>query len=211
VVSPTLRPRLIAVTDTTVAPRGVLEARLEVLLRAAAPGSVMVQLRDRQLPDRDRIALGHELRALTRRHRQLFAVNDRCDLAFLLDTDGLHLGEQSISPEDARKLVGSLWISRACHDPSRAEPLGADAVVLAPVLAPRKGASALGLGAIAAARGGLAGSSTLLYALGGVDAASAPACLAAGADGVAAIGAVLDGRDVLSLLDALGISARTSR
>ena len=51
-----LRPRLIAVTDTTVAPRGVLEARLETLLAAAVPGSVMVQLRDRQLPDRERIA-----------------------------------------------------------------------------------------------------------------------------------------------------------
>jgi thiamine-phosphate pyrophosphorylase len=206
-----LRPRLIAVTDTTVAPRGVLEARLETLLAAAVPGSVMVQLRDRQLADRERIALGHELRALTRRYRQLFAVNDRCDLAFVLETDGLHLGEKSISPEDARKLVGSLWISRACHDPARAESQGADAVVLAPVLAPRKGASALGVAGIAAARGALAGSSGLLYALGGVDAASAPACLAAGADGVAAIGAVLDGRDVLPLVDALGISRRTSR
>ena len=199
-----LRPRLIAITDTLVAPRGVLEARLEVLLAAAAPGSVMVQLRDRQLPDRERIALGRELRALTRRHRQLFAVNDRCDLAFLLETDGLHLGEQSITPGDARKLVGPLWISRACHEPSRAEPLGADALVLAPVLAPRKGAAALGLLALGTAKAAL-GANALLYALGGVDAASAAACLAAGADGIAAIGAVLDGRDVLPLLEALGI------
>jgi thiamine-phosphate pyrophosphorylase len=199
-----LRPRLIAVTDTTVAPRGVLEARLEVLLAAAKPRTVMVQLRDRQLPDRERIALGRELRALTWRHDQFLAVNDRCDLAFLLETDGLHLGERSITPEEARKLVGPLWISRACHDPNQAEPRGADAVVLAPVLAERKGSAALGMASLTAAKQVLA-AGCLLYALGGVDAASAPSCLAAGADGVAAIGAVLDGRDVVPLLDALGI------
>jgi thiamine-phosphate pyrophosphorylase len=163
-----------------------------------------VQLRYRQLPDRERIALGHELRTLTRRHDQLLAVNDRCDLAFLLETDGLHLGERSITPEEARKLVGPLWISRACHDPSQAEPRGADAVVLAPVLAERKGAAALGVDSLTAAKQVLA-AGCLLYALGGVDADSAPSCLAAGADGVAAIGAVLDGRDVVPLLDALGI------
>ena len=205
-----LRPRLIAITDTTLAPRGVLELRLERLLAAAVPKSVMVQLRDRELSDRERIALGRELRELTRRHHQLFAVNDRCDLALVLESDGVHLGERSISPEDARTLVGPLWISRACHDPARAESLGADAVVLAPVVAQRKGANAHGIAALTAARSVLSGSNTLLYALGGVDAASAAACLAAGADGVAAIGAVLDGSDPLPLLEALGISAHAS-
>jgi thiamine-phosphate pyrophosphorylase len=203
------RPRLIAITDTSVAPPGVLEARLAVLLAGAEPGSVMVQLRDRELPDRERIVFGQALRALTRRHGQLFAVNDRCDLAFLLETDGLHLGEASITPQEARKLVGALWISRACHEPARAAALGADAVVLAPVLAQRKGAPALGLPALTAARQTLdASGGGLLYALGGVDATSAGACLAAGADGAAAISAVLDGRDVLPLLEALGIRAR---
>jgi thiamine-phosphate pyrophosphorylase len=196
---------LIAITDTGLAPPPVLEARLAVLLAGAQPGSVMVQLRDRELPDRQRIRFGQSLRALTRQHGQLLAVNDRCDLAFLLETDGLHLGEASITPEEARKLVGALWVSRACHDPAQAAARGADAVVLAPVLAARKGAAALGLSALASARQAARGA--LLYALGGVDASSAASCLAAGADGVAAIGAVLDGRDVLPLLEALGIRA----
>jgi thiamine-phosphate pyrophosphorylase len=208
-VKSSVRPRLIAITDTGAAPPPVLEARLAVLLAGATPGSVMVQLRDRELPDRERTRFGQSLRALTRQHQQLLAVNDRCDLAFLLETDGLHLGEASISPRDARKLVGALWISRACHDPARAGASGADAVVLAPVLAPRKGAPALGLPALATARRSLDGSGGgLLYALGGVEASSAAACLAAGADGVAAIGAVLDGRDVLPLLEALRIRTR---
>jgi len=208
-VTSAVRPRLIAITDTTLAPPAVLETRLAVLLAAAMPGSVMVQLRDRELPDRERIVFGQALRALTRQYQQLLAVNDRCDLAFLLETDGLHLGESSIAPSDARKLVGGLWISRACHDPARAAALDANAVLLAPVLAPRKGSPALGLGALGTARRALGGSGeALLYALGGVDAASAEACLAAGADGVAAIGAALDGRDPMPLLEALGIRAR---
>jgi thiamine-phosphate pyrophosphorylase len=47
----------------------------------------------------------------------------------------------------------------------------------------------------------------LLYALGGVDERNAAQCLAAGADGIAVIGAALDGRDPVPLVRALGIEA----
>ena len=202
-----IRPRLIAITDTQVAPVGELEARLASLAAAATPHSVMIQLRDRELPIRERFELGQRLVRVAREHEQLFAVNDRADLALLLEADGLHLGEQSVEPEDARKLVGpEVFISRACHDSARAQPRGADAVVLSPVLAPRKGNPARGVEALAEARRGAGGA--MVYALGGIDADGARHCLEAGADGVAVVGAVLDGRDPLPLLAALGV-ART--
>ena len=178
--------------------------RIFGVAEAAAPGTVMIQLRDRDLGVRERLHLGKRLLDVARRHGQLLAVNDRIDLALVLDADGVHLGERSVEPEDARKLVGpEKFISRACHDPARAEPRGADALLLSPVLAQRKGNPPLGVDAIRAARR-VAGDA-LVYALGGVDAEGAAQCLRAGFDGVAVIGAVLGVPSALPLLAALGI------
>jgi thiamine-phosphate pyrophosphorylase len=168
---------------------------------------VLIQLRDRELSARRRLALGADLSALCRKYEQLFAVNDRLDLALLLDADGVHLGEGSVMPQDARALIGGRFISRACHALDDTAPRGADAIVLSPILAPRKGRPALGLGALAAARRA-AGHAVLLYALGGIDALGARRCLEAGADGVAVIGAVLDVPDPTPLLEALGVLRR---
>jgi len=203
-----IRPRLIVITDTTRVDVPRLLVRVDALAARAAPGSVMVQLRDRELDLAARLELGRRLRALTRARGQWLAVNDRIDLALLLEADALHLGERSVSAPDARRLWGDGWISRACHDPEAAMAAGADAVILSPVLAPRKGSPALGAAALGRARARLAAGSSpaaLLVALGGVTAATARACLGAGADAVAAIGAALEEDDPGPLLAAVGV------
>ncbi|MBN2196371.1 MAG: thiamine phosphate synthase [Polyangiaceae bacterium] len=197
-----VRPRLIVITDTTVVSAERILTRVEALVSRSCPHTIMVELRDRELPVRSRAALGLRLRELTRAHEQWFAVNDRIDLARLLGADGLHLGEQSVPVAEARRLWGAGFISRACHDPEQATPNGADAVVLSPVVAPRKGNPALGLEALARARHHVQGA--LLVALGGVGGDSAAACLAAGAGAVAAIGAAIGGDDPAPLLAAVG-------
>jgi thiamine-phosphate pyrophosphorylase len=204
------KPRLIVITDTTIADEGDVETRIGAVLAGAAPGSVMVQLRDHHLPDRRRLAFGERLVAACRLRGQLFVVNDRVDMAILLGADGVHLGEASVGPAEARSMLSaSAWVSRACHDPSGVRLGGVDGVLLSPVMAARKGRPKLGLEGVRAARSTLSAAassdSPFLYALGGVDAESAAACLSAGADGVAVIGAVLDGRPPRPLLEALGI------
>jgi thiamine-phosphate pyrophosphorylase len=200
-----LAPRLIAISDTTRVEPGALVERFARLCAAAQPGSVMLQLRDPGLPVRERQALGERLVAAAHASEQLFAVNDRIDLALLLDADGLHLGEHSVEAASARRLVGSeVWISRACHGAAEAEARGADAIVLSPVMAPRKGNPPLGVRGLESARRIAGGPPPLLYALGGVEAGNVAECLRAGADGVAAIGAAL-ADDPLPLLSALGI------
>lgn len=198
-----LAPRLIAITDTTRVAPDELERRMAALCALAAPGTVLVQLRDRELTARARLALARRLLPRVRGTGQRFQVNDRIDLALAVGADAVHLGEASVTPADARRLVGpETWISRACHDPERAGAEGADAVVLSPVLAPRKGRPALGLEALAVAR---RAGAPLLYALGGIDAEGACRALEAGADGVAAIGAALEA-DCSPLVQALGIA-----
>ena len=201
--------RLIAITDRAVLPERETLARLQRLVRRATPGSVLVQLRDRALSARARLHFGVELRALTRAHEQLFQVNDRLDLALLLDADGVHLGEGSIRTEDARSLLGlGRFVTRACHDPERAGDVDADGILLSPVAAPRKGAPALGVEALERTRAILRARArtTRVFALGGIDASNAAACLDAGADGVAAIGAVLADDGSEALLAALALA-----
>lgn len=205
--NPPIRPRLIAITDQAIAPRPPLEARLERLCALAAPGSVLVQLRNLETPVRARLELARRLRQITASFAQFLAVNDRADLAMLVEADALHVGERGLLPHDARRIVGARFVSRACHDPLRAESLGADAVVLSPILAPRKGRPALGLDALGVARRASEKDRVrpLLFALGGIEAATAARVLGAGADGIAAISAILCVDDPRPLLEALGI------
>jgi thiamine-phosphate pyrophosphorylase len=192
---------LIAITDTA---RGSFDEwleQLERLLAAAVPDSVQVMLRDRQLPAQERRALGARLRELTGRHAQALSVNDRLDLAALLDADAVHLSESSVSVADARRFASrqgrAWWISRASHDPADALVTDADALLLAPVVEERKGRPALGAAGLERARAALVERSISapacrLYALGGVAGGNAAALIQAGADGVALIGGLLE-------------------
>jgi len=202
-------PALIAITD--VARYGIQQtlARLGWLLARALPGSVMVQLRDRGLPGRERLALAQELRALTRRHEQCLCINDRLDLALVVESEAVHLGELSVSSADARALLGSRFIiTEACHDPEQLTRASvANARLLSPVFSPRKGNPGLGFEALERARSLLVAHNPhqAVYALGGVDAAAAARCAQIGV-GVAAIGAVFEeATEPSALLVALGI------
>jgi thiamine-phosphate pyrophosphorylase len=195
------------VTDTSVAPLGTLERRIECALEAAMPRSIVVQLRDRTLGDRPRLALGRRLAELSVRHGQYFIVNERCDMARILGAVGVHLPEHGVTPVDVRAVLGPrAWVSCATHRPDAAVPQGADALVLSPVIAPRKGRAALGIAGVARARSAMMGYEhrPLLYALGGVDESNAAGCIASGADGVSVIGAVLRSDDPRPLLRAIG-------
>jgi thiamine-phosphate pyrophosphorylase len=205
-------PRLIALTDRGVASASETLARFERVAREARPGTVMLQLRDRELSARERLAFGRELRRLATSAGQFFQVNDRLDLARLLEADAVHLADGSVSAADARALLGAeCFVTRAGHVPTALSEAGVDGWLLSPLFAPRKGREALGLGVLGEmhTRGDTAAGSpgrALVYALGGVDARNAADCVAAGAAGVAVIGAVLAGGPPGPLLTALGIA-----
>jgi thiamine-phosphate pyrophosphorylase len=207
-------PVLIAITDSARGFFGDWLASLECLLAAAAPDSVQVMLRDRQLPACERRALGARLRELTGRYAQALSVNDRLDLAVLLEADAVHLSESSVSVADARSFATRVgrawWISRASHDPADALVTSADALLLAPVVEARKGRSALGSVGLERARAALlersdSAQACRLYALGGVTGGNAGALIRAGADGVALIEGLLEADAPRRLVESLGI------
>jgi thiamine-phosphate pyrophosphorylase len=192
-------PKLIVISDFVHRDRALSLERMEQVCSLARPGSVLLQIRDHELGVRDRLELGRRMRALARTHGQLFGVNDRLDLALVLEADAVHLGEGSVEVADARRLVGDRFVSRACHRLDDLASRGEDAVVLSPIAQARHGRPALGISALRAL------GDRLLFALGGVGAANAAELVAAGADGVAVMGAVLDAADSAPLVAALEI------
>jgi thiamine-phosphate pyrophosphorylase len=170
----------------------------------AQPGTVLVLLREPDSSLRDRLALGERLRRMTIETAQLLSVRDRLDLAILLQSDGLHLGEASLCPERVRDATQDrFFLSRAIHALNELPPVGVDALLVSPVCAPRKNNPAIGFeGFEAYVRRNV---TIPVYALGGMDATNAATCLNVGGAGVAAIGAVLSNDDPRGLLSALGI------
>ncbi len=199
-------PRLVVITDTRTAPIATLLDRVEKVASSCPAGSVMVQLREHQLGVRERLALGRRLRELTLAHEQLLAVNDRLDIAKIVEADAIHLGDRSVAPQDARRWLGDdVLVSRACHAPGELDS-ESDMALLSPVFAERKGRPPLGMeGLRRALRARSTGGAPKIFALGGVSPSGASRALEAGADGVAVVGAVVGVDDAGALLRAVGL------
>ncbi|MFV1964063.1 MAG: thiamine phosphate synthase [Pirellulaceae bacterium] len=69
-------------------------------------GVHVLQLRDKSLSDRELLERARILRRVTDSTNTLFIVNDRPDLAFLAEADGVHVGQEEFSIDDARRIVG---------------------------------------------------------------------------------------------------------
>ena len=69
-------------------------------------GADAIQLRAKKLSDERLIKLIRKIRTITLKHKVLFIVNDRVDLALLGRADGVHLGATDISVRDARQILG---------------------------------------------------------------------------------------------------------
>jgi thiamine-phosphate diphosphorylase len=200
--------RLIVISDHQRWSEAHIAQRVTAICESAARHSVVVQLRDRQLPESERLRIGQRLRHITRQTGQALVVSDRVDLAVLLDADGIALPEGGLSPRDARALLVSKgiltpWVSCAWHDGARLPDPEATVCVLSPIVEARKDRAALGLQQLTRFREKLP-LAQRLFALGGITANNAAACLAAGAQGVAVMGAAFDS-EPLALLSALGI------
>ncbi|MBX0295605.1 thiamine phosphate synthase [Haloarcula nitratireducens] len=174
----------------------------EIVERAIEGGVGVVQLREKDLPVRERYEMGVELRELTRETGVAFVVNDRVDLAQAVDADGVHLGDDDLPVSVARELLGEdALIGRSVSfvaDAEAAEAAGADYLGVGTVFRTgsktdipdeEHGVGPQRVADIAAAV------DIPLVGIGGVTAANAAEVAAAGADGVAVITAITRAED----------------
>ncbi len=80
---------------------------LKIVESALKGGLTLVQYRDKQGKDSDRINMAEKLCQLCHRYRALFIVNDRLDIALAVDADGVHLGQQDLPVPVAREILGT--------------------------------------------------------------------------------------------------------
>lgn len=94
--------RLYVLVDGRSSPND-LRSLVEALVES---GVGAIQLRDKQLDDRQLIERAHIVRAATSGTPTLFIMNDRPDLAALSGADGVHVGQEELSVKDARRILG---------------------------------------------------------------------------------------------------------
>ena len=200
---PRVHFRLYLITDRRVVRSGDLisacEAALTAAREAAPPGTVALQLREKDLPARALYELALRLRPICTRAGAPLLVNDRVDIAIAADADGVHLPADSIGVSMARKLLGPRRLigvsSHSSPNVAAAAREGADFAVFGPVFDPlSKPAtrSAWGPSGLKAACGAGA---IPVFALGGITPDRtrelfASTGLAAPPAGVASIGAI---------------------
>jgi len=179
----------------------------EIVSQAARGGATAIQLRGKELTGRQLYLTGLSLRKLTRQLGLLFIVNDRVDVALAVDADGVHLGQEDLPLEAARRLMG------------RRKIIGISVDTLAEaVAAQRGGADYLGAGPVFATAskadaGPVMGPEGLrrictavripVVGIGGVNAHNARQVVNAGAAGVAVISAVVAAPDMAAAASAL--------
>ena len=187
-------PPLYALTD--VALSGLSHA--EQVERLSEGGASLVQLREKNLPALDFYRQARAALVLARERGVRVIINDRVDLCLALGADGVHLGQEDIPPEAARRLLGKrAIIGLSTHNVEQArEGLKRDVSYLAigPVF---KTATKLdtspevGLEGIQAVRS-IVGALPLV-AIGGINETNAREVIQAGADAVAVIHALVAG------------------
>lgn len=185
-------PRLYAILDSS------LFAGVGTILRAAdellSAGCTLIQYRNKSGNSREILDQARELRGLVGTRARLI-MNDRADLCLAAEFDGLHIGQDDLSAEAARRIIGSSrWLGISTHNPEQvgeADRTDADYLAIGPVFATTSKANpdpVVGLEGLRQARQ-MTGKP--LVAIGGIARANARSVIDAGADGVAVISDLL--------------------
>ncbi len=171
----------------------------DVVSAAIDSGVTLVQLREKNLDARPMLALGRRLLEILRPAGIGLIVNDRIDVAQVLDADGVHIGQLDIPYPEARRLLGPAKIIgvSVSSEPEARQAAGwdVDYVGVGPVYATAtKPDAGVALGVDESAR--LARISChRAVAIGGIDSANAAPLYAAGLEGIAAISAICSAPD----------------
>ena len=161
-------------------------------------GADIIQLRDKSSPDGNFLQYAKAIKKITKKYKCPFIVNDRVDIAYIVDADGVHLGGGDIPIEEARKILGSKIIGVSTHnlkEAKKAVKKGADYIGIGPVFTSKtkKGPSPIGLSILRRI------SKTIdipFFAIGGISLTNIAKVKKAGADRIAVISSVLKSKNV---------------
>ncbi|OQA59715.1 MAG: Thiamine-phosphate synthase [Euryarchaeota archaeon ADurb.Bin294] len=188
---------LYIITDEILAPGC---SHIQIAKESLSGGAKIIQLRDKRRNAAELYAIGQEIRSLCTQHHARFIVNDRLDIALAVQADGVHLGQDDLPLSAARLLAPRPFIIGVSvgtvEEAVLAEKGGADYLGVGPVYPTGTKADAgpaVGPGLIRSIRERVA---IPIIAIGGINLTNAGDVLAAGADGIAVISAVICSPDI---------------
>ncbi len=204
---------LYLITDRKLAPDGDIVSVVEDALKA---GVRLVQLREKDLSGRELLTLAKVLRAMTRAYGAKLFINERVDIALMVQADGVHLGVKGIPPRDARVILGDNSLigvsAHSLEEALKAEEGGADFITIGPLyFTPSKAAwgEPVGIKLLKEVKKKV---NVPVFGIGGINKDKVKEVVKAGAFGVAVISAVVASKDVkksaISLLKELKQSGK---
>jgi thiamine-phosphate pyrophosphorylase len=186
--APVVLPKLYAIVDaSSIADTRYIASRFQEL---ASAGVLLIQYRNKSGSARLIVEQAREVKRLLGNSVQLI-MNDRADLALMADFDGVHVGQDDLSPEGVRRVIGQdLWLGVSTHNPEQlavADRTSATYLAIGPVFSTGskdKPDPVVGLEGVRQAR---SLTRKPLVAIGGITRANCRSVIEAGADSVAVI------------------------
>ncbi|MFC1861647.1 thiamine phosphate synthase, partial [Chloroflexota bacterium] len=173
-------------------------SHIEMARRVINGGARIIQLRDKMSNKRQLLTIAQQLKELCAEHNVLFIVNDHLDIALATGADGVHVGQEDLPVKAARKLIPADTIL-GCSVTTvelamAAQSEGADYLGVGAMYATssKETVTVVGLGRLREVRQAVA---LPLVAIGGITMDNASEVIAAGADAVAMISAILHAGD----------------
>lgn len=182
------------ITDRSLSRAGTLND----VRSAIDAGVTVIQYRDKNTETRAMYEEALALKDLCRKKARLL-INDRVDIALAVEADGVHIGQDDMPFNIARRLLGKKRIIgltvHSIDEAREAQELGADYVGVSPIYATatkRDAGKAAGIELIRAVKKEIR---LPVIAIGGINLSNAPDVVAAGADGLCAISCVVTAVD----------------
>ena len=203
---------LYVITDQTIAGG---RSHTEIAQHAVLGGADIIQLRDKGMSSLELVSFGREIAAIARKAGSVFIVNDRLDVAMACGADGVHLGQGDMRVSTARQLAPPGFIIGVSvgtvAEAREAEQEGADYLALSPTFVTTSKDNAgpgLGLQRLTEIRRMV----TLpLVSIGGINRQNVRDVIAAGADGIAVLSAVVASPDITAAARELKDCVRESK
>jgi thiamine-phosphate pyrophosphorylase len=188
-------PRLYVILDA-----GMLtEPAGETAQKLMDAGVKLLQYRAKNAAARELWAESRAIAEAVRRAKCTFLVNDRPDVAYLAGADGVHVGQDDLDVEQARKVIGpDRWVGVSTHNLEqfrKAAASSADYIAVGPIFQTSSKANPDPVVGTELLRRVRVLTEKPIVAIGGITLGRVAQVLAAGADSVAVISDILKAKD----------------
>lgn len=168
---------------------------------ACLGGADMIQFRDKQMSDKDLFSMSIKLQQICSKYNVYFTVNNRIDIADISNSDGVHIGQDDLPFEYARKVLGNkkiIGLSASNYEQAiNADKLDVDYIgygaIFSTMTKPESKASGLEL--LSKVKQNC---KKPIIAIGGINESNVCDVMKAGADGVAIVSAICGAKDIRS-------------